>query len=700
MKQRILTILITITTLLGLPALLFAATPINGLVLQSAANGGTYAFTNLGQVIVSGLSSTGTVSAANLVLNGQSLTNLVNLGVTNVAATNAINPSIVSNTLFVPTNYDAGGAAQAATNSLHAEALTYAGILPFYNPTTHFIFFPPVGGVSQAIQENSATTNPQPVAVTAGIATNFATGAVLLITNSAQTIASFTGNTNNFAGLLVQNFSAGTNASSEIDVVANNGNSGTNLAVLGINGSGFNNPALPPLGANAAYVGGFGTNLTVFTSQGVINYSAGNNLAVTNAQLSASGLALNVGSYSGNGGGLTNIPYTSSVLGTNAYYLRVLTPTGETVYPLYTNADNTAALNAAYTNSGCTLVFPVGVSFPATNTIGTNDNITIDGNGSVLVMSNLTGIGGYICDFSTLTNLHLYTLRTDGQFRQTAGWSFPANLTDPSMSDYWYITTPNGINNAGPTNGRSGFRLNLFGKSIIQGCSAIGCNVAGFYLVNPKDQNSYAYPIADFIGNSAEWDYMGLTMQQSATSNNHNCDFTNNVYARSSGTYTNNVQGGIDFASIRGFRAENCSWGIMGWSFNVHYTDCMLTDDAICFYDGGRGSWVNGGMVHNDGLNCGVGIFCSPTGSQGPMLVTGAQFGSNKLSVYSNGGAVKFANCNFNPTSSPGIIASNFGANTSFIQFLGCTTNSSASGAFYLLDSTLQATNVFVNCTP
>ena len=105
------------------------------------------------------------------------------------------------------------GSAQAATNTLRPEALAYAGILQFYNPTLHTIFFPPNpsrGGSTQQIWENSCTTNQVPSAATAGVASNLTAAAALILTNGlaptnspfALTAASFNGvHTGNGVGL-------------------------------------------------------------------------------------------------------------------------------------------------------------------------------------------------------------------------------------------------------------------------------------------------------------------------------------------------------------------------------------------------------------------------------------------------------------------------------------------------------------------
>jgi hypothetical protein len=152
----------------------------------------------------------------------------------------------------------------------------------------------------------------------------------LIVSNNNSSVSVWSCYTNTFAGNYIQNLSPGNNASSEWGAVADDGNYTNNITVVGINNSHMTNQAYPPAGVHSGYVGVYSTNaMTLFSSGGPVNISAGNNFAQTNVVISTSGLALNVGSYSGNGSGLTGAAPTATVQGwvtsqvfTNATILR------------------------------------------------------------------------------------------------------------------------------------------------------------------------------------------------------------------------------------------------------------------------------------------------------------------------------------------------------------------------------------------
>ena len=139
-----------------------------------------------------------------------------------------------------------------------------------------------------------------------------------VISNNAPTIQTFTANTNGYAEVLAWNQSGGVAASSDFTAQANNGNSNSFYINVGINSGGYT--AAGPAGTNTAYVlavgnagntnGGTTVNLYEGAAQtnSSIMWSVGNGLSQTNMILTTNGLQLNVGQFTGNGGGLTNLP--------------------------------------------------------------------------------------------------------------------------------------------------------------------------------------------------------------------------------------------------------------------------------------------------------------------------------------------------------------------------------------------------------
>lgn len=136
------------------------------------------------------------------------------------------------------------------------------------------------------------------------------------ISNNGPTILSLTANTNGYAEMNVQNFSGGTNASSDWTATANNGSASSYYLNGGINGGSFTGTSFPA-GADDAYLFAVGPannasgNPTVNLFEGTAQtnsseyWSVGNGGTQTNMQLSASGLTLNSGTFTGNGSGLS-----------------------------------------------------------------------------------------------------------------------------------------------------------------------------------------------------------------------------------------------------------------------------------------------------------------------------------------------------------------------------------------------------------
>lgn len=134
--------------------------------------------------------------------------------------------------------------------------------------------------------------------------------------------ALFTDNTNTFAIAYFQNTSSGGSASGRWDARADNGSPTNAFIGMGINSSAFNGTTAP-IGTNMAFIIVYGNStnvanvsntasLMIATAQtnSTINFSAGNGITRTNLQLADGGLTLLSGSYSGNGGSLTNLQVT------------------------------------------------------------------------------------------------------------------------------------------------------------------------------------------------------------------------------------------------------------------------------------------------------------------------------------------------------------------------------------------------------
>ena len=149
---------------------------------------------------------------------------------------------------------------------------------------------------------------------------------------NAQTYSVY-GNLNNYVEVNLQNTSSGTNASSDLVVTADDGTSNSFYGDFGINSSTYSG-IVAPLGTNTVFLVAVGNstnyanaadtvNLFIGAAQtnSAINFSAGNALTKTNAQLSANGFAL-----------ATNAAVASPIVGmgefvTSNYDLYWVTPT-------------------------------------------------------------------------------------------------------------------------------------------------------------------------------------------------------------------------------------------------------------------------------------------------------------------------------------------------------------------------------------
>ena len=95
------------------------------------------------------------------------------------------------------------------------------------------------------------STNPEKLLVDAG-------------TTGSYNVISGRGSINNYLQLNIQNRSAGTSASSDVVATNNTGNETVNFIDMGINSSGYSNPALPILdGNNTAYLYATGQNFFI-----------------------------------------------------------------------------------------------------------------------------------------------------------------------------------------------------------------------------------------------------------------------------------------------------------------------------------------------------------------------------------------------------------------------------------------------------
>ena len=379
-----------------------------------------------------------------------------------------------------------------------------------------------------------------------------------------------------------------------------------------------------------------------------------------------SGSSVNVGNLSGNGAGLTGIPYSSltgtpSIPSTNGLattnYVNAATANLVTIPALGGTNDDTAIFNT-YFNSRLPVLCPAG-DFNVSHVLITNDNETISGYGCRLHM--LTNIQGYAVCTRGMTNVSIAGLSVYGGIHQTPGWTFTNNIIPwGNMSEYGWISVPSG--NQTPTNARSGFYLAMYGWGNYKDLVADGFNVAGFYLSNTNTQYGHQTPIAKFSNPVADWCYVGIELPGSL----HVVDFTtNNTYLYFDGTGQIPNWGDPQYTVVSSPVVHNSSIGITEAAWNVAINNPQISDTFIGVFIPGNvhGSITGGNLNHNSGVSYYM------SGVSAGEEITGQQLrGGDGLYICGGNAGVTFNGCMFDAASI--LVVTN---NTGATVFNGCS---------------------------
>lgn len=169
--------------------------------------------------------------------------------------------------------FTAGGAITATTGNITASS---GAISATGNISTSGGTITSAGAITATTGNITATAG----GITANAASTFngtatitsATNSPLTVNNNttgtalANSVASFFGNVNSYSQVNYQNVNSGGSASTDFIATANNGSDTTFYVDLGINSSGYNDPAYTMFGANDAYLYSQSSNIAIGTA--------------------------------------------------------------------------------------------------------------------------------------------------------------------------------------------------------------------------------------------------------------------------------------------------------------------------------------------------------------------------------------------------------------------------------------------------